>query len=136
MVRLDDFLHANRLKQVDLANYLSVTKGYISLVLNGKKTLSKENLGKLIDNPYGWNTTMLTSDQPENPVVEQPEERSIVEKLFELLAEEQKSNKILLELLKEKDQKIEALQEEIRHYREHKGETAKDAATSFAANAV
>ena len=67
---------------------------------------------------------------------EQPEERSIVDKLFAILAEEQKSNKILLELLREKDEKIEALQEEIRHYREHKGETAKDAATSFAANAV
>ena len=135
-MKVREFLKVNKLKQVDLARYLGVTEAAISNVVKGKSEFSEENLIKIVNNPYGWDVTMLTSNQPENPMKEQPEERSIVDKLFALLAEEQKSNKILLELLKEKDQKIEALQEEVRHYREHKGETAKDAATSFAANAV
>lgn len=135
-MKVREFLKVNKLKQVDLARYLGVTEAAISNVVKGKSEFSEENLIKIVNNPYGWDVTMLTSNQPENPMKEQPEERSIVDKLFALLAEEQKSNNILLELLKEKDQKIEALQEEIRHYREHKGETAKDVATSFAANAV
>lgn len=135
-MKVREFLKVNKLKQVDLARYLGVTEAAISNVVKGKSEFSEENLIKIVNNPYGWDVTMLTSNQPENPMKEQPEERSIVDKLFALLAEEQKSNKILLELLKEKDQKIEALQEEVRHYREHKGETAKDVATSFAANAV
>jgi transcriptional regulator with XRE-family HTH domain len=136
MNRLDEFLHTNRLKQVDLANYLSVTKGYISLVLQGKKSLSKENLRKLIDNPHGWDVSMLASDQPKNPAEEKPEDISMVDRLFALLQEEQASNKILLQLLREKEEKIEALQEELRAYREHKGETAQNAGNSSAASAV
>lgn len=135
-MKVREFLKVNKLKQVDLARYLGVTEAAISNVVKGKSEFSEENLIKIVNNPNGWDVTMLTSNQPENPMEEQPEERSIVDKLFAILAEEQKSNKILLELLREKDEKIEALQEEIRHYREHKGETAKDAATSFAANAV
>lgn len=87
MNRLDDFLHANRLKQVDLVNYLKVTKGYISLVMKGKKTLSKENIGKLLNNPYGWDTSMLTESEPASGAVQSQEDvliaelRSKIEKL-------------------------------------------------------
>lgn len=136
MVDFKAFRKANHLTQIDLADYLGVGQGFISQIEKGDRPMPKESISKILANPYGWDVTMLTSDQPENPMEEQPEERSIVDKLFAILAEEQKSNKILLELLREKDEKIEALQEEIRHYREHKGETAKDAATSFAVNAV
>ena len=87
MNRLDDFLHANRLKQVDLVNYLKVTKGYISLVMKGKKTLSKENIGKLLNNPYGWDTSMLTESESASGAVQSQEDvliaelRSKIEKL-------------------------------------------------------
>lgn len=105
MNRLDEFLHTNRLKQVDLANYLSVTKGYISLVLQGKKSLSKENLRKLIDNPHGWDVSMLASDQPKNPVGVEPsgyhgkDDAIII--LREMLAEERSRNDALQERINE-----------------------------------
>ena len=136
MVDIRAFLYVNNIPQKDIAEYLGVSKGYISQVISGKKELSESNLSKLVNNPYGWDVAMLTSDQPKNPVEEQPEEKSIIDRLFAILAEEQKSNKILLEILKEKDEKIEALQQELRYHREHKGETAHTAESSFSADAV
>lgn len=135
-MKVRDFLKVNNLKQVDLARYLCVTEAAISNVVKGKSEFSEDNLIKIVNNPHGWDVTMLTSNQPENPAIEKPEERGIVDQLFTLLREEQASNKILLQLLKEKDEKIEALQEELRTYREHKGETAPAAATSSVASAV
>lgn len=137
MMDFKGFIYQNDISQKDIVDYLGVSKGYMSLVISGKKKLSEENFRKLIENPYNWDTSMLTaSDQPENPAIEKPEERGIVDQLFTLLREEQASNKILLQLLKEKDEKIEALLEELRTYREHKGETAPAAATSSVASAV
>lgn len=135
-MKVRDFLKVNNLKQVDLARYLCVTEAAISNVVKGKSEFSEDNLIKIVNNPHGWDVTMLTSNQPENPAIEKPEERGIVDQLFTLLREEQASNKILLQLLKEKDEKIEALEEELRTYREHKGETATAAAASSAARAV
>ena len=131
-----EFLRVNKLKQVDLARYLCVTESAISNVVKGKSEFSEENLIKIINNPYGWDTTLLTSDQPKNPAEEKPEDASMVDRLFALLQEEQASNKILLQLLREKEEKIEALQEELRAYREHKGETVQNAGNSSAASAV
>lgn len=121
-----------------------LSKGLIGQAKNGKCDLGAKAIEKILifyqDLNKVWLITgegpMLTSDQPENPAIEKPEERGIVDQLFTLLREEQASNKILLQLLKEKDEKIEALQEELRTYREHKGETAPAAATSSVASAV
>ena len=58
------FVFENNIKQSELVDYLRVSKGYISLVVSGKKKLSEENLGKLLNNPYGWDTTLLTQPAP------------------------------------------------------------------------
>ena len=142
--RLLEYLELKGITENRATAECRLSQGLIYQAKSGKADLGARAMEKILatytDLNRVWLLTgegsMLTSEQPENPMEEQPEERSIVDKLFAILAEEQKSNKILLELLREKDEKIEALQEEIRHYREHKGETAKDAATSFAANAV
>lgn len=137
MIDLKAFRKANHLTQIDLADYFGVGQGFISQMENGDRPIPKEYISKLLANSCSWDTSMLTaSDQPENPAIEKPEERGIVDQLFTLLREEQASNKILLQLLKEKDEKIEALLEELRTYREHKGETAPAAATSSVASAV
>ena len=54
------FVFENNIKQAELVEYLNVSKGYISLVVSGKKKLSEENLGKLINNPFGWDTSILS----------------------------------------------------------------------------
>ena len=136
MVDFKAFRKANHLTQIDLADYLGVGQGFISQIEKGDRPMPKESISKILANPYGWDTTLLTSDQPKNPAEEKPEDTSMVDRLFALLQEEQASNKILLQLLREKEEKIEALQEELRAYREHKGETAQNAGNSSAASAV
>ena len=132
------FIFFNNISQKDVIEYLGVSKGYMSLVISGKKKLSEENYRKLLENPFGWDTSML--QESENPVAEKPQ----------LVAENipQLSNvEILLrELLAEKEAKIDALQDRInelieenarlRTLMEQKGGNAPDAGCSLSASAV
>ena len=56
------FLEANNLKQVDLARYLGVSESAVSSMINGKSKPSKGNLIKIINNPHGWNVSMLIEE--------------------------------------------------------------------------
>ena len=49
----------------------------------------------------------------ENPVVEQPQDMSIADKLFALVESQQRDIKTLLAMLKEKDEEISRLREEL-----------------------
>ena len=55
LVNLTAFRQRNGILQKDLADYLGVSRGYISLVESGRSNLSPENIGKLFANPYHWN---------------------------------------------------------------------------------
>ena len=132
------FIFFNNISQKDVIEYLGVSKGYMSLVISGKKKLSEENYRKLLENPYGWDTSML--EESEDPVVEKPQ----------LVAEHipQLSNvEILLrDMLAEKEAKIDALQDRINELieenarlktiLEQKGGNAPDAGCSSSATAV
>lgn len=56
---IKEFLYRNKLKQVDLAKYLGVTEAFISRMVKGAGNPSKENLTKILNNPHGWDTSML-----------------------------------------------------------------------------
>lgn len=56
---IKEFLYRNKLKQVDLAKYLGVTEAFISRMVKGLCNPSKENLTKILNNPHGWDTSML-----------------------------------------------------------------------------
>ena len=56
------FRKVTNLEQQELADYLSVTRAQISMIERGKSKLTKENLRKLINNPYGWDVSMLPRD--------------------------------------------------------------------------
>lgn len=58
---IKEFLYRNKLKQVDLAKYLGVTEAFISRMVKGLVKPSKENLTKILNNPHGWDTSMLIS---------------------------------------------------------------------------
>lgn len=60
MIDIKEFRKANKLTQTEVGNYLGIKKSYFSLIEGGHKSLSKEKLGKLLENPYGWDTSMLT----------------------------------------------------------------------------
>ena len=111
--KLDAFLYANRLKSSDLVEFWGVTKGVVSQILNGTTKLPTKRLEELLNNPHGWDVSMLTESKMENPVVEQPQDMSIADKLFALVESQQRDIKTLLAMLKEKDEEISRLREEL-----------------------
>lgn len=57
---LKEFRIVNNLTQTELGNYLGVLKGFISKIENGKEKLPELKYRKLINNPNGWDISMLT----------------------------------------------------------------------------
>jgi transcriptional regulator with XRE-family HTH domain len=86
------FLKANGLKQRELAHYLGVTEAAISNVVKGKSDFAEENLIKILNNPHGWDVSMLveTPDQEPQELKAQhiPQLSSVEILLRDLLAEE------------------------------------------------
>ena len=57
---LKEFRIVNNLTQTELGDYLGVQKGFISKIENGKEKLPEAKFRKLLNNPYGWDTSMLS----------------------------------------------------------------------------
>jgi plasmid maintenance system antidote protein VapI len=101
--KLDEFLYKNRLKSSDLVEFWGVTKGVVSQILNGTTKLPTKRLEELLNNPYGWDVSMLTDharDSKPELVAEHKPQLSNVEIL-------------LRDMLAEKEAKIDVLQERI-----------------------
>ena len=62
MIDIRAFRRANRLKQEELAEFLGVTRAFISMVENGTSKLPQDKLNLLLSNQKGWETSMLLSD--------------------------------------------------------------------------
>ena len=126
------FIFVNDINQKDVIEYLGVSKGYMSLVISGKKRLSEENFRKLIENPYGWDVSML-------------EEQAVPELIAENIPQLSNVEILLRDMLAEKEAKIDALQDRINELieenarlktlMERKGGTAPDAECSSAVGA-
>ena len=102
------FMPDEKIKQKELVDYLGVSKGYISLVISGQRSLSDENLRKLINNPFGWDTSILlgaenenSENQPENPMTEQPEEKRMIDTLLFLVESQKKDIETLIRAMTE-----------------------------------
>lgn len=67
---LKAFRKANNLTQEKLGEYLGIKKSFISTIESGKDPMPKDKLTKLLNNPYGWDTSMLV--QPEVATEEKP----------------------------------------------------------------
>jgi hypothetical protein len=113
--KLGEFLYKNRLKSSDLVEFWGVTKGVVSQILNGTTKLPTKRLEELLNNPHGWDVSMLT----ESPVVlPDPEpapaaEINMIDKLFALLEEKERNNALLLKILLDKEETIKHLTAEI-----------------------
>lgn len=64
MCDLRKFREVNNLTQTELGDYIDMKKSFISKIENGKEKLPALKLQKLLSNPHGWDTSMLTSDRP------------------------------------------------------------------------
>lgn len=58
-IRLFEFRRENNILQKDLANYLGISRGYISVIETQKSPIPWETLEKIFNNPYHWNTKVL-----------------------------------------------------------------------------
>lgn len=90
--KLDEFLYRNRLKSSDLVEFWGVTKGVVSQILNGTTKLPTKRLEELLNNPYGWDVSMLTEEardsKPELVAEYRPHLSDVEILLREMLAEE------------------------------------------------
>ena len=62
-IDLKAFRKANNLTQEKLGEYLGIKKSFVSTIESEKDPMPKDKLTKLLQNPYGWDTSMLS--QPE-----------------------------------------------------------------------
>lgn len=63
MADFEQFLKDNNLKKIDIADYLQVSKAFITQLCNGSRRLPPEKFALL--QAKGWDTTaLLESDQP------------------------------------------------------------------------
>ena len=120
------FLKTNNLKQRDLAYYLGVTEAAISNVVKGKSDFSKENLIKILNNPNGWDTSMLVEEKTPAPAPSQTEQ---VDMVIELLKAQNADLQAKVDTL---NQRIGELQALLKKERE---ELAEIAGTSLSADA-
>lgn len=56
---LKKFRQCNKLTQTELGEYLGIKKSFVSLIETGRVKLSEEKFNKLLNNPHGWDTSML-----------------------------------------------------------------------------
>lgn len=125
------FIFYNNISQKDVTEYLGVSKGYLSLVISGKKKLSEENFRKLLENPYNWDTSMLTTESRDEVEEVRANDKSMPERLLDIIEGQKQQIETLLEMLKEKDEEINRLRAELDA---RKGGTASDAQASSCAN--
>lgn len=117
---LRGFRKINHLTQTQLGEFLGIKKSFVSLVENEKAKLPEEKFNKLLTNPNGWDTSMLTDDRPS--ITARAEGNARVEigsrnKNFctgetdaaSRIAVLEKENEMLKERLKDKDGQIEFL---------------------------
>ena len=76
---LKEFRIVNNLTQTELGEYLGVLKGFISKIENGKDKLPEPKFRKLLNNPYGWDVSMLTKQEDLNETSQSQNEVLIAE---------------------------------------------------------
>ena len=109
MDAIRNFRKCNKISQVALAEYLSVTQGFISQIEKVLCPTPDWVISKILENPFGWDTSMLV-DSPE-PILESPAPAMNLSNVEILLRE----------MLAEKEAKIDELQELIWELKEENG---------------
>lgn len=134
MDTIRNFRKCNKISQVALAEYLSVTQGFISQIEKELCPTPDWVISKILENPHNWDTSMLV-DSPE-PILESSAPAmnlSNVEILLrEMLAEKEAKIDALNEIIWDLKAENAMLKEQIKY----KGAHAEGAAGSFAADAV
>lgn len=128
------FRKCNKMSQVALAEYLEVTQGFISQMEKEMCPIPDWVISKILDNPNGWDTSMLTQSRDEvTERVEKKVEINITDRLLAIIEDQKRDTQMLLGMLREKDYEIKRLREELN---ERKKGVAPSADHSLSADAV
>lgn len=134
MDTIKTFRKCNKMSQVALAKYLEVTQGFISQMEKEMCPIPDWVISKILDNPYGWDTSMLTQSRDEvTERVEKKVEIDITDRLLAIIEDQKRDTQMLLGMLREKDYEIKRLREELN---ERKKGVAQSADHSLSADAV
>ena len=110
----------NNIKQQELATYMGVSSAFISQLERGKRPMPEDMLKKLINNPHGWDTSMLINGGiyagnnnagdvnvqiGQNRAGNRPKDGDAVTQMAVL----EKENEMLREQLKDKEAQIDFL---------------------------
>ena len=133
--KLDEFLHRNRLKSSDLVEFWGVTKGVVSQILNGTTKLPTKRLEELLNNPHGWDVSMLTETQSRDEMIENKpvEDIAMMDRFLNIIEDQKRDIQMLLEMLRDKDNEIKRLREELD---ERKRGVAQNAGCSSVADVI
>lgn len=134
MDTIKTFRKCNKMSQVALAEYLEVTQGFISQMEKEMCPIPDWVISKILDNPNGWDTSMLTQSRDEvTERVEKKVEIDITDRLLAIIEDQKRDTQMLLGMLREKDYEIKRLREELN---ERKKGVAQSADHSLSADAV
>lgn len=125
---LKEFRIVNNLTQTDLGDFLGVQKGFISKIENGKDKLPESKFRKLLSNPNGWDTSMLTQSTSVGVVKPNAEDALILELRAQIERLEVKIDNLNQEL-GEKNALLKMM-------RQGGEESARGAGISLSANAI
>lgn len=79
-IDLKAFREVNNLTQIEVGEYLGIKKSFISAIENGRNKLPKAKLTLLLQNPHGWDVSMLTQSE-ESGGTGQVQENALVAEL-------------------------------------------------------
>lgn len=125
---LKAFRKVNNLTQEKLGEYLGIKKSFISTIESGKDPMPKDKLTKLLENPYGWDTSMLTQSTSVGVVMPNAEDALILELRAQIERLEVKIDNLNQEL-GEKNALLKMM-------RQGGEESARGAGISLSANAI
>lgn len=131
MDTIRNFRKCNKISQVALAEYLSVTQGFISQVEKELCPTPDWVISKILENPYNWDTSMLTESASQPSLVAEavPSLSNVEILLREMLAEKEAKIDALQEIIWELKEENGRLKEQLRT----KGGNAQDATSSSSA---
>lgn len=131
MFDLKTFRKANHLTQNELAAFFGVGQGFISQIEKGDRPIPPEYISRILANPCRWDTSMLTTESRDEVEEVRANDKSMPERLLDIIEGQKQQIETLLEMLKEKDEEINRLRAELDA---RKGGTASDAPAFSCAN--
>ena len=120
------FREANNLTQIEVGEYLGVQKAFVSAIENGRNKLPKAKLALLLQNPHGWDVSMLSQSE-ESGGTGQVQENALVAELRAQIERLERKVDDLNRELGEKEAILKFLSQKV-------AETAPSAGVSSSAN--